>query len=202
MKGLMGFQLCFIAITSMAFLMSVMPVYGQINTGCTNSMITGFTPCLSFITGSTANGSSPTADCCKSLKSLMDSSMACICLIVNGNVPLQLPINRSMSLSLPGACKMSGVPLQCKASGSPLPAPAPVALGPTASLSPSPQASAISETTSSATGLPPASTPVSSESPAHSGIKPVLTPSAANPSHSFSPSLVLFVIGVVVLKYH
>ncbi|XP_043693280.1 non-specific lipid transfer protein GPI-anchored 20-like [Telopea speciosissima] len=214
MEGFKGFQLCFIAISSIALLMSVMPVFGQINAGCTNTIITTFTPCLSFITGSSANGSSPTADCCRNLKSLLSSSMDCACLVVTGSVPFNLPINRTLSLSLPSACNMPGVPVQCKASGSPLPPPGPVALGPalspTGAFSPSPTASAIPESTTAApdlapqpetsTGLPPASSPVSSETPTNTGIRPVLTPSAANPSHSFSPSLLLFVIGVVVLK--
>ncbi|CAN1233191.1 Non-specific lipid transfer protein GPI-anchored 16 [Linum perenne] len=89
-------------------------------------MITSFSPCLNFITGSTNNGASPTAMCCDALKGLVSSSMECACLLVTANVPLQLP--RPVSVSLPRACKM-GVPLQCKASGSPLPAPGPAVLG-------------------------------------------------------------------------
>ncbi|XP_042481676.1 non-specific lipid transfer protein GPI-anchored 20-like [Macadamia integrifolia] len=214
MEGLKGFQLCFIAISSMALMMSIMPVFGQINTGCTNTMITGFSPCLSYITGSSANGSSPTSACCKSLSSLVRSNMECACLVITGNVPIILPINRTLTVSLPSACNMSSVPLQCKAAGSPLAAPGPPAFGPTlpptASLSPSPTASAIPESTGPAlapqpettTGLPPVSSPVSSEGPAAAGIRPVLTPSAAYPSHSSSPFLLSFVIGVVVLNYH
>ncbi|CAN1729065.1 Non-specific lipid transfer protein GPI-anchored 16 [Linum perenne] len=97
-----------------------------ISTPCTASMITSFSPCLNFITGSTNNGASPTAMCCDALKGLVSSSMECACLLVTANVPLQLP--RPVSVSLPRACKM-GVPLQCKASGSPLPAPGPAVLG-------------------------------------------------------------------------
>ncbi|KAJ0054448.1 hypothetical protein Pint_03279 [Pistacia integerrima] len=97
-------------------------------------MISTFTPCLNFITGSTGNGGSPpTQSCCDSLQSLMSTSTDCACLVINANVPLQLPINPTLSLGLPQACNMGGVPIQCKAaSGSPLPAPGPKILGPPA----------------------------------------------------------------------
>ncbi|XP_043693856.1 non-specific lipid transfer protein GPI-anchored 20-like [Telopea speciosissima] len=207
MEGLKSFKCFFIAISSIALVMSVIPVLqGQMSRSCTTSMITSFTPCMSYITGSAANGSSPTADCCRSLGTLMNTSMDCACLVVAGNVPLRLPINRTLAVSLPRACNMSGVPVQCKATGSPLPAPGPIAFGPTLS----PPASAVPKSTSPAlapqaelpTGLTPASTPVSSETPASSGIRPVLSPSAANPSESFSPSLLLFAVGVLALKYY
>ncbi|XWS36323.1 hypothetical protein CRYUN_Cryun20dG0075300 [Craigia yunnanensis] len=121
MEGFKVFQL--IAILST---ISAISVKGQISTACTASMISSFTPCLNFITGSTGNGSSPNQGCCDSLKSLMSSSMDCACLIITANVPFQLPINRILALSLPRACNIGGVPVQCKASGTPLPAPGPV----------------------------------------------------------------------------
>ncbi|KAL0435711.1 UNVERIFIED_CONTAM: hypothetical protein Sradi_0279000 [Sesamum radiatum] len=94
-------------------------------------MITTFTPCLNYVTGSSGRGSSPTEDCCNSLKSLMNDGMDCACLIVTGNVPLSIPfINRNLAISLPRLCQTS-VPVQCKASGDPLPPPGPVVLGPT-----------------------------------------------------------------------
>ncbi|MBA0771495.1 hypothetical protein Gotri_007002 [Gossypium trilobum] len=121
--------------------LSMVSVNGQISTACTASMISSFTPCLNFITGSSGNGSSsPTQGCCGSLKSLMSTSMDCACLIITASVPFQLPINRTLALGLPRACNMGGVPVQCKvfneisdsltphflhfaASGTPLPAP-------------------------------------------------------------------------------
>ncbi|KAB2050665.1 hypothetical protein ES319_A12G003400v1 [Gossypium barbadense] len=104
--------------------LSMVSVNGQISTACSASMISSFTPCLNFITGSSGNGSSsPTQGCCSSLKSLMSTSMDCACLIITASVPFQLPINRTLALSLPRACNMGGVPVQCKASGTPLPAP-------------------------------------------------------------------------------
>ncbi|KAE8686150.1 Bifunctional inhibitor/lipid-transfer protein/seed storage 2S albumin superfamily protein, putative isoform 1 [Hibiscus syriacus] len=76
-----------------------------------------------------SGSSSPTQGCCGSLKLLMGSSMDCACLIFTASVPIQLPINRTLALSLPRACNMGGVPVQCKASGTPLPAPASKASG-------------------------------------------------------------------------
>lgn len=84
----------------------------QINTACTSSIISTFTPCLNYLTGSSGNGSSPTEDCCNSLKSSMSDSIDCICLIVTGNVPVSIPFIRTLALSLPQACN-SGVPVQC-----------------------------------------------------------------------------------------
>ncbi|XP_042518417.1 non-specific lipid transfer protein GPI-anchored 20 [Macadamia integrifolia] len=201
MEGLKGFKRCFIAISSMTLLMSVIPVQGQTSKSCTSTMITSFTPCMYYITGSTAgNSSSPTSDCCRSLGSLLNTSMDCTCLVLTGNIPLRIPINRTLAVSLPRACNMSGVPVQCKASGAPLPAPGPIAFGPTLS----PPASTVPKSTSPALApqpeIPTGLTPTSS--PASSGTRPVLTPSSANPSQSFSPSLLLFVIGLLALKFH
>ncbi|KAF8388087.1 hypothetical protein HHK36_026753 [Tetracentron sinense] len=215
MEGFKGFG-GLIAVSAMVFAISVMSVNGQIITPCTASMITSFTPCFNFITGSSGNGSAPTSDCCGTLKSLVSSSMDCACLIVTGNVPFQLPINRTLAISLPRACKMGGVPLQCKASGTPLPAPGPVSLGPTlppgSAPSSSPTATSNSESASpdlapesgTTSALAPVSPSVNAESPPTTtspGIRPVLTPSAAKPSHTSSPSLLLFVLGSIVFKY-
>ncbi|KAG6732877.1 hypothetical protein I3842_01G198500 [Carya illinoinensis] len=196
-------------------LVLIIPVYGQIGTPCNTSMISSFTPCLSFVTNSTANGNSPSAACCNSLKSLTSGSKDCFCLIVTGNVPLQVPINQSLGISLPSACNMPGVPLQCKASGAPIPAPGPVSLEPAPSPglspTPSPKASSVPEPISPAQAPQSDTTPllnppfptVDSEAPtATTGSRPVLTPSAAMPSHSLSPSFLLLVLGVSVLNYY
>lgn len=92
----------------------IIPVYGQISTPCNASIISSFTPCMNLLTNSTANGTSPSADCCNSLKSLTSGGLDCLCLIVTGSVPFQIPINRSLAISLPRACNMPGVPVQCK----------------------------------------------------------------------------------------
>lgn len=112
MKFFRVFQ--FIAVLASAVAISSVSVKGQINTPCTASMVSSFTPCINFITGSTGNGSSPTAACCSSFKSLMSGSTDCLCLLIGANVPFQLPINRTLAISLPRACNMGGVPIQCK----------------------------------------------------------------------------------------
>ncbi|OVA05427.1 Bifunctional inhibitor/plant lipid transfer protein/seed storage helical domain [Macleaya cordata] len=208
-----------ITLSVMVLAISVLPVYGQITTACTTSMISSFTPCMNFITGSTGNGSStPTADCCNSLKSLLGTSMDCACLIITGSVPVQLPINRTLAISLPRACKMGGVPVQCKASGTPLPAPGPVSFGSGSSapspspLSSSPTASFVPQSTSPApepdtTSLttPPASPPLNSETPTSiPGRRPVLTPtsSASKQLSRISSTYLPFVLVVMVVKYY
>jgi hypothetical protein len=92
------------------------PVSGQaVATSCAASLVTSFTPCLGYITNSTnGGGSSPTADCCQSLAAVVNASTSCACLILTGNVPLGLPINRTLALTLPKACNSMSVPLQCK----------------------------------------------------------------------------------------
>lgn len=112
MKVLGVFQI--IAIISAG--LGVISVHGQmINTPCTVSMISSVTPCLNFITGSSSNGSSaPTTGCCDSLKSLLSGGRDCFCLLVTANVPIQLPINRTLAISLPRACNMEGVPMLCQ----------------------------------------------------------------------------------------
>lgn len=109
-KGLMRIIVVFIVVLPIL----TMTVYGQITTACSNSMISSFTPCLNFITGSSGNGSSPTRDCCSALSSALQNGADCACLILTGNVPFQLPINRTMAISLPQACNMASVPLQCR----------------------------------------------------------------------------------------
>ncbi|XP_057958133.1 non-specific lipid transfer protein GPI-anchored 20-like [Malania oleifera] len=225
-------------LVAVALLVAAVPVSGQLNSPCTVSMISSFTPCMNFVTNSTTNGTSPNAACCNSLRSLAGNSTDCLCLIVTGSVPFPLPINRTLAISLPRACNTPRVPLQCKASGAPIPAPGPTAFGPVRSpglspppspqgpttfgpvrppgLSPppSPQASSVPGSNLTPTPAPvsetmPVPTPTSpggeSEAPTatttNSGSRPALTPSAAMPSLGVSPSLVLFVLGITVLKH-
>ncbi|KAM5563698.1 non-specific lipid transfer protein GPI-anchored 16-like [Rosa sericea] len=177
-------------------------VNGQISTPCTASKLSTLTPCLNYITGSTNNGSSPTGDCCYALKTSMD----CACLLVTANVPFQLPINRTLALSLPKACKMGSVPLQCKASATPLAAPGPSLLGPT--ISPTAADSPLSPRAASkavATGPAPqseAESPsVEPEAPTTAINRPLLTPSAASSLSYVSPQpLLLIVLGIMVYK--
>lgn len=110
-----NFQSKWLVIVLVTMAMVVAPARGQINTPCNASIINSFTPCMNYLTNSSAGGSStPTTQCCDSLKSLTSGGMSCLCLIVTGSVPFQLPINRTLAISLPRACRMPGVPVQCK----------------------------------------------------------------------------------------
>ncbi|XP_014519918.1 non-specific lipid-transfer protein-like protein At2g13820 [Vigna radiata var. radiata] len=183
----------------LAMVMIAAPAKAQVTTPCSGSMINSvFNPCMNFLTNSSANGTSPTSECCNSIKSLTSTGMDCLCLIVTGNVPFTIPINRTLAISLPRACNMPRLPLQCKTSASPLPAPGPAAFGPSLSPSLSPQASAI---------LPPPSlAPVSDTNPpltpssttTGSG-RSDLTPSSAVSSNRFLPSVILIALGFAVL---
>ncbi|GMN48829.1 hypothetical protein TIFTF001_017989 [Ficus carica] len=131
MEGIKAFK----SIAMSAYIVvvvSVISVDSQIFTvPCTTSMVSTFTPCLNFVTGSSNNGSMPSIGCCGSLKSIVSTSVDCACLLITANVPIPLPINRTLLLSLPQVCNINNVPLQCKSAGSPLPASAPTLLGPT-----------------------------------------------------------------------
>ncbi|KAK8588328.1 hypothetical protein V6N12_022777 [Hibiscus sabdariffa] len=172
-------------------------------------MITTFTPCLNFITGSSSNGSSPTQDCCGSLRSLISRSMDCACLIIAANIPFQLPVNRTLALGLPRACNMAGVPVQCKASGTPLPAPGPVPflLSPTL-----PPTAAAASPLSPEPDLTPAAPPKEEEEEEEEAPSPTVNPrirsvlqpttSSANPSYIYPPSLLVALIGITIFKLY
>ncbi|TKY71142.1 Non-specific lipid-transfer protein [Spatholobus suberectus] len=186
------------------------PAYAQISTPCNASMINGlFNPCMNFLTNSSSvNGTSPTAECCNSIKSLTSGGMDCLCLIITGNVPFRIPINRTLAISLPRACNLPRLPLQCKTSGSPLPAPGPASFGPSLSPSLSPEGSSVLPSPSLAPvsdTTPPLLTPsVDSNTPSattgsgHSD----LTPSSTMSSYGFLPSVVLIALGFAVVKHY
>ncbi|CAK9154404.1 unnamed protein product [Ilex paraguariensis] len=247
MEMFMAFPRLIPGLFTLALIVLIIPVHGQISTSCTPSMLITFAPCMNFITNSTSNATSPSSNCCNSLRSLAGNGTQCLCLIVTGNAPFQMPINQTLAISLPRACNMPSVPLQCKATVAPSPPPGPITLGPTTSptapsaspqastvpeqLSPAPatvttpappQASTVPEQLSPApatvtTPAPPqASTVPQPLSPApatvttpvltpttNSGIRPVVNSSAANPSHSVAPSILLAVFGAIAaLKYY
>ncbi|KAM7278829.1 hypothetical protein ACFE04_005963 [Oxalis oulophora] len=201
-------------LVTVALLVLGLPVFGQVTTPCSPTMISSVTPCMNFLSNSTANSTSPSADCCNSLKSLTSKSMDCLCLIVTASVPFQVPINRTLTISLPRACNMPGVPLQCNASRAPAPAPGPAALfGPTLSpqATPSPGALVTPGPTSSAqaplsdTTLP--SPPVTSDTPgstttgrSRSVDQPTSSSAAKTSYHSVLPTPMLFSLGYLLLK--
>ncbi|KAI3841357.1 hypothetical protein MKW98_007838 [Papaver atlanticum] len=109
---------------------SVSPIYGKTTTSCSASVVSSFTPCLSYVTGTSGNGFFPSSQCCYNLKEIVGTSMDCACLLITGNVPFSsLPVNRTLAKSLLLACNMSGVPFECKGNtGIPLTAPSPFSL--------------------------------------------------------------------------
>ncbi|XP_021764394.1 non-specific lipid transfer protein-like 1 [Chenopodium quinoa] len=150
------------ALSILTYILVVSSVNGQVTTPCTASMIATFTPCMNYLTSSTANGSSPSSNCCGALRSVMSSSVDCACLMVTASIPLPQLVNRTLALGLPRVCNSGGVPIKCEASGSPLPAPGPLQFGapPPAGASPSP---AFSPQASKATAFTPAPEPTGTE---------------------------------------
>ncbi|XP_009399346.2 non-specific lipid transfer protein GPI-anchored 20 [Musa acuminata AAA Group] len=166
----------------LAAVVAVRVVSGQITTACTAALISSFTPCLNYITGSTNGGGSPTEDCCKALGAVVGSSKDCACLILTGNVPFSLPINRTLSISLPKMCDSMSVPLECTGTSATLPTPgSPVANEP--SLPPLPPFLPAPPPPPPQVALPPAASPVSTGTPADQGLnegqRPLLLPSSA-----------------------
>uniref|UniRef100_A0A1D1XUA9 Putative GPI-anchored protein At1g27950 n=1 Tax=Anthurium amnicola TaxID=1678845 RepID=A0A1D1XUA9_9ARAE len=177
------------------------PASAQVATSCTGAMISSFTPCLNYLTGSSNGASTPTADCCDALRQLLNSSNDCSCLILTGNVPFSLPVNRALAISLPRACKSKSVPfLQCKGSATRIPSPGPAAFGP--SLPPLPPFPPTAAVSSPAPGniSPPA--PVTAAQPTSEGLPPLLLPSAAvKPRSTHAEALLVAVaIGAVWLN--
>jgi hypothetical protein len=103
------------AAVVMLALMAAAPAAGQLGgpaaVSCTASLVTSFAPCLNFVTN---NSASPTADCCRALGAVVNSSASCACLILTGSVPLGVPVNRSLAVTMPKACNTSALPLQCQ----------------------------------------------------------------------------------------
>ncbi|XP_072957434.1 non-specific lipid transfer protein GPI-anchored 20 [Typha angustifolia] len=177
-------------LLSTTILMAVIsPISGQVSTSCTTALLTSFTPCFNYLTGSTNGGGSPTASCCKSLASLIATSTDCACLILTGNVPFGLPINRTLAISLPRMCKSTtpSVPLQCRGTATPLPGPGPLAYGPSLPpLPPMPPMPSTSLSPSSPSTLSPSSSTLEPETPSvNQGQRPLVLPSSASKHFSF-----------------
>ncbi|GFP92316.1 hypothetical protein PHJA_001375700 [Phtheirospermum japonicum] len=192
------------AIYYILIISSVFRTNAQISTPCTSSMLKTFTPCLNYVTTSSGTGSSPTQDCCDSLKLLMAESVDCGCLIVTGNVPVSIPfINRNLAISLPRMCHNS-VPVQCKASGDPLPAPGPAQFGPT--LAPSSAAHSHSPKDSKAPAVASPGPAESTDPPefslgpsANPGIRPVVNPKSNSNPTTISLSHVVLIVFVGIM---
>ncbi|KAK3126502.1 hypothetical protein QOZ80_7AG0557620 [Eleusine coracana subsp. coracana] len=144
---------------------------------CTASLVTSFAPCVNFITN---NSASPTADCCRSLGALVNASANCACLILTGSVPLGVPVNRSLAVTMPRACNTSAVPLQCQdpTTAALTPAPGPVAeVAPSlAPLPPVTPTTPVAEAPEPAPPVEPTATPPASQ---QGETRPGVLPSSA-----------------------
>ncbi|CAN4091301.1 unnamed protein product [Withania somnifera] len=187
-------------------------------------MITSFTPCVNFLTNSSSNGTSPTEDCCSALRTMITNATNCMCLIVTGGIPFQMPMNPNMVMSLPSACNMPGIPLKCKAP-SPAAVVAPGPRGDAGAPSASPTADPISPPRSPKDSTVPPPSPSNTSPPAdeiptltppsrptdsgsqtpaiNSGSQTPATPSAA-PSfgHGISPLFLLAAFGAITLSFY
>uniref|UniRef100_A0ACD5X582 Uncharacterized protein n=1 Tax=Avena sativa TaxID=4498 RepID=A0ACD5X582_AVESA len=178
--GAMGATTAAVAVAVAVLLLatSAASVSGQaVATSCTASLISTFTPCLNFVTGSTNGGGSPTQQCCRAVAGVVRTAEDCACLILTGNVPFGLPINRTLAISLTRVCKKLSVPLQCRDTATQIPAPGPIAFAP--ALPPLPP---LPPESSSSSVDPPATSPTAAEvdaPPLMQGQRPVVVPSSA-----------------------
>ncbi|XP_055800374.1 non-specific lipid transfer protein GPI-anchored 20-like [Solanum dulcamara] len=133
-----------VSFLSCIIVLAILPMNAQIVTSpCTTTMLTSFTPCLNFLANGNGTAAASVA-CCNALRTMMGNGSACLCVIATGGIPFQIPINPNTTMSLPRACNMARVPLQCKASTPPAAAPGPSGIeAPSASttLAPSPSPS-------------------------------------------------------------
>ncbi|CAN6820496.1 unnamed protein product [Brassica oleracea] len=168
---------------------------------CTPSMMTTVGPCMSILTNSSTNGTSPSSDCCNSLRSLTTGGMGCLCLIVTGNVPFNIPINRTTAVSLPRACNMPrffsfffgiGPAGTFGPAMSPSPATTPIVPEPTPAAQ-TPQSDTTRPFTPTVDGAAPTSDDGGSTS------RPSVTPSS---SYALSPSLLFLVVSLVALEFY
>ncbi|XP_019168495.1 PREDICTED: non-specific lipid-transfer protein-like protein At2g13820 [Ipomoea nil] len=204
---------CLVIVALLLFLTS--PLNGQIvNLPCSPSTLTSFAPCLTFVT---SNSTSPSSSCCNILKSVTSNGTSCLCFIASG-APFQVPINRNLTLSLPRACQMPSMAIQCKASGvpgAPSPASSPVAEVPTLSPKPAPGPSRDPTGDAVPKSMSPAATPKSDANPSDQ-TPPPSTANSGTPAKnsgnppapsvasfmSVSPLISLVAFGVVTLKLY
>ncbi|CAH8261444.1 unnamed protein product [Arabidopsis lyrata] len=107
----MGMSLVF--LTVFMAVMSSTRVSAQ--SSCTNVLIS-LAPCLNYITG---NSTSPTQQCCRQLGSVVQSSPACLCQVLNGGgSQLGINVNQTQALGLPTACNVQTPPVsRCNTAG-------------------------------------------------------------------------------------
>nr|KYP74135.1 Non-specific lipid-transfer protein-like protein At2g13820 family [Cajanus cajan] len=94
-----GFVFCLAAITVM-----IMWSENAAQSDC-NSEIISLSPCLEYIKV-TGNSSTPSTTCCSHFSTLVKSAPKCLCLVFKtGGFILGTPINQTLALNLPAACK-------------------------------------------------------------------------------------------------
>ncbi|XP_009769137.1 non-specific lipid transfer protein GPI-anchored 20-like [Nicotiana tabacum] len=190
--------------------LAALPINAQFPTSpCTSTMLTSFTPCLSFLANSSGNGTTPSAGCCTALKTLMSNGTACLCVIATGGIPFQIPINPNATMSLPRACNMAAVPFQCKASSPPAAAPGPSGAdapssSPTSAPSPSRSPKDVTDSQPMSPTLAPEAETVPTVTPTSPSVtnsgrrqNPVTPSAAPSLSYGFSPLFLLVAFGAI-----
>lgn len=204
----------YVSFLSCIIVLAILPINAQIVTSpCTATMLTSFTPCLNFLTN--GNGTAtPSAGCCNALKTMMGNGSACLCVIAAGGIPFQIPISPNATMSLPQACNMARVPLQCKASSPPAAAPGPAGTGaPSASPTSAPSPSPSPKGTTDFKPMSPALAPQADEVPTVTPPSPSaanagrrenpITPSAApSVSYGFSPLALIAAFGAIAFMLY
>ncbi|WZZ43135.1 hypothetical protein YC2023_039394 [Brassica napus] len=152
---------------------------------CTPSMMTTVGPCMSILTNSSTNGTSPSSDCCNSLRSLTTGGMGCLCLIVTGNSSSSMNANIAPAAA-PGPAGTFGPAM------SPSPATTPIVPEPTPAAQ-TPQSDTTRPFTPTVDGAAPTSDDGGSTS------RPSVTPSS---SYALSPSLLFLVVSLVALEFY
>lgn len=90
-------------------------LYGGATTaqsGCRDTL-TSLSPCLPYLNGGSP---SPTSYCCSRFSTVVQSSLECLCSVVNSNVSSfsGISFNRTLALNLPTACNVqTPSPTQC-----------------------------------------------------------------------------------------
>ncbi|XP_042386110.1 non-specific lipid transfer protein GPI-anchored 20-like [Zingiber officinale] len=92
--------------------------------GCSPSVLSTISPCISYLVG---NSTSPTSTCCSQLAVMMQGQAQCLCLILGGGIAqLGFLLNQTQAYTLPGACRISfSTARPCLGFTAPVPAGAP-----------------------------------------------------------------------------
>ncbi|XP_060189989.1 non-specific lipid transfer protein GPI-anchored 20-like [Lycium barbarum] len=213
----MAFSFHYVLFLSCIIVFATLPINAQIVTSpCTATMLTSFTPCLNFLANSNRNNgtAAPSPGCCNALRTMMGNGTACLCVIANGGIPFQIPINPNTTMSLPRACNMARVPLQCKASSPPAAAPGPAGTGapsasPTSAPSPSPSPKGTTNFQPMSPALAPQADAVPTLTPpspsaTNSGRRqnPVTPSTASSLSYGFSPLALIAAFGAIAFMLY